>query len=178
MSAGDSLILGDVVELLKGGQVSAHPMAAGARMVLTPGFDRGAGAPQTDVVASLLTDGETPKGRRTGNRTITLPIVIYATSRANLNGAKELLLSLVDQAKFSLTWTPDPQGGTRAREARIDGSYGATERLGELALGQALEIQEDDRARVDGERRERRLDVFGHDGAQALELFIATEGIQ
>lgn len=112
MSAGDSLILADMVELLKGGQVSSHPMCPGAQMILTPGFDRGAGAPQTDLIASLMTDGETPRGRRTGNRTVTLTVKIIGTSRANLNGAKELLLALVDQPKFSLTWTPDPQGGT------------------------------------------------------------------
>ena len=112
MSAGDSLVLADMVELLKGGVVSAHPMAAGAQMILTPGFDRGAGQPQTDLIASLMTDGSTPTGRRTDNRTVTLPVKIIGTSRANLNGAKELLLALVDQPKFSLTWTPDPQGGT------------------------------------------------------------------
>ncbi|HMH93229.1 MAG TPA: hypothetical protein VK586_19355, partial [Streptosporangiaceae bacterium] len=112
MSAGDSLILADMVELLKGGQVSAHPMCPGAQMILAPGFDRGAGQPQTDLIASLMTDGETPRGRRTGNRTCTLRVKIIGTSRANLSGAKELLLALVDQPKFSLTWTPDPQGGT------------------------------------------------------------------
>jgi hypothetical protein len=112
VSAGDSLILADMVELLKGGQVSSHPMCPGAQMILAPGFDRGAGVPQTDLIASLMTDGETPKGRRTANRTCTLVVKIIGTSRANLNGAKELLLALVDQAKFSLTWTPDPQGGT------------------------------------------------------------------
>ena len=112
MSAGDSLVLADMVELLRGGQVSAHPMCPGAQMILAPGYDRGAGVPQTDLIASLMTDGENPRGRRTGNRTCTLRVKIIGTSRANLNGAKELLLALVDQAKFPLTWTPDPQGGT------------------------------------------------------------------
>lgn len=112
MSTGDSLILGDVVELLLGGQVSAHPMCPGATMVLAPGFDRGAGVPRTLEISSLLLDGSTISGRKTDNRTFALPIKISAPTRALLNGARELLLDIVDQEQFRLQLTPDPQGGT------------------------------------------------------------------
>jgi hypothetical protein len=128
VSAGDSLVFGDVVELLAGGVKSVHPLCPGVTMVLQPGFDRGAGVPNTQAVASLLLDGERITGRRTSNRTISLPIVIYAPDRASLNGARELLLDIADQPRFRLTWTPDPQGGTplplvfqcfRASEAKV-----------------------------------------------------------
>ena len=112
MSTGDSLILGDVVELLLGGQVSAHPLCPGPSMVLAPGFDRGAGVPRTLEISSLLLDGSTVSGRKTDNRTFALPIKISAPTRALVNGARELLLDIVDQEKFRLQWTPDPQSGT------------------------------------------------------------------
>jgi hypothetical protein len=112
VSTGDSLILGDVVELLLGGQVSAHPLCPGASMVLAPGFDRGAGVPRTLEISSLLLDGSTISGRKTDNRTFSLPIKISAPTRALVNGARELLLDIVDQEKFRLQWTPDPQTGT------------------------------------------------------------------
>jgi hypothetical protein len=112
VSASDSLILAGTCELMRGGVASAHPLCPGAEFVLQPNFNRGAGQPETAVVAALLTDGSVPTGRRTENRTITLPVVIYGTSRANLNGAKEMIFGLVDQPKFPLQWTPDPQGGT------------------------------------------------------------------
>ena len=112
MSTGDSLILGDVVELLLGGQTSAHPLCPGASMVLAPGFDRGAGVPRTLEISSLLLDGSTISGRKTDNRTFSLPIKISAPTRALVNGARELLLDIVDQEKFRLQWTPDPQTGT------------------------------------------------------------------
>jgi hypothetical protein len=112
VSAKDSLVLAGMVELLRGGQVSAHPMCPGAIIVLQPGFSRGAGQPNTETVASILLDGERPTGRRTSNREIQLQCVVWAPSRAVLNGARELLLELVDQPNFTLQWTPDPEGGT------------------------------------------------------------------
>lgn len=112
MSAADSLILADVVELLGGGVTSAHPLCPGAQMTLTPGYDRGAPQPQTSIVSSLLLDGSRPIGRRDDNRTISLPIKITGPSRAILNGARELLMQLTAQDTWRLTWTPDPGTGT------------------------------------------------------------------
>jgi hypothetical protein len=112
VSAGDSLILGDVVELLLGGVVSAHPMCPGATIVLAPGFSRGAGVPRTLEISSLLLDGSVISGIHTDNRTFTLPVKISAATRALVNGAVELLADIVDQRRFRLQLTSDPQGGT------------------------------------------------------------------
>lgn len=112
MSTGDSLIFGDQVELLLGGQVSAHPMCPGATMVLAPGFSRGQGVPRTLEISSLLLDGSTTSGRKTDNRTFILPVKISAPTRVLVNGGKELLADIVDQERFRLQHTTDPQGGT------------------------------------------------------------------
>jgi hypothetical protein len=118
VSAADSLVLGDTVELLLGGAVSAHPRCPGAVMTLQDGFSRGSGAPDTRAVQSLLLDGERVTGLRTANRQVVLPVRITAPGvteslrRATINGAKELLLDIVNQPQFRLQWTPDPQGGT------------------------------------------------------------------
>jgi hypothetical protein len=111
VSAADSLILADVVELLGGGVISAHPLCPGAQITLV-GFDFGSPQPQTEIVASLLLDGERPSGRRASNRTISLPIQIRGPSRPIMDGARELLQQLVDQDTWRLTWTPDPGTGT------------------------------------------------------------------
>ena len=111
VSAADSLILADVVELLGGGVISSHPLCPGAQITLV-GFDFGSPQPQTEVVASLLLDGERPTGRRASNRTISLPIQIRGPSRPTMNGARELLQQLIDADTWRLTWTPDPGTGT------------------------------------------------------------------
>jgi hypothetical protein len=111
VSAADSLILADVVELLGGGVISQHPLCPGAQITLV-GFDFGAPQPQTEIVASLLRDGSIPVGRRADNRTISLPIQIRGPSRPIMDGARELLQQLVDADTWRLTWTPDPGTGT------------------------------------------------------------------
>lgn len=112
MSTGDSLIFGDIVELMLGGQVSAHPMCPGATITLALGYSRGNGVPRTVEISSLLLDGSTVSGRNTDNRTFSIPAKItHPTSRAIVNGGVELLADIVDQGKFRLQLTTDPQGG-------------------------------------------------------------------
>jgi hypothetical protein len=112
--AGDSLILGDQVEMLQGGVVSAIPACAGAVFLLVPGYDLGAPQPDTDQVTSLVLDGERPvTARRASNRTIGLPVKITVpgqsgtAARATLAAAREVLARIADQETFHLTWTRD-----------------------------------------------------------------------
>jgi hypothetical protein len=109
----DSLVLGNSIELLGGGVTSTIPACAGAAFRLGQGFDLSAPQPTTDFVASLILDGERPFGRRASNRTITLPVLIVGTNRANLAAAREVLEQAIDQDQWTLTWTRDPgPGGT------------------------------------------------------------------
>jgi len=109
----DSLIIANSVEVLGGGQLSQDPLCQNAMFRLQPGADPGAPQPTTDFVASLLLDGERPFGRRSGNRTIKLPIWITAPDRRTLAAAREVLEQAIDQDQFTITWTRDPgPGGT------------------------------------------------------------------
>jgi hypothetical protein len=101
----DSLIIADAVELLGGSVASAIPQCAGAIFKLQPGYDLSAPQPTTDIVGSMLLDGERPFGRRASNRTIVLPIIIDAPDFATLSAAREVLLQLVDAQTWALTWT-------------------------------------------------------------------------
>src|SRR6266568_2678510 len=101
----DSLKIDELFELLGGGVPSTMPEIAGAVYRLSPGFSFGAPDPKTDYVSSLLLDGERPFGRRASNRTITLPILIKAPTRAILAAARELLQQTVDHQTFTVTWT-------------------------------------------------------------------------
>jgi hypothetical protein len=74
------------------------------------GFDLGAPQPTTDIVGSLLLDGERPFGYRASNRTIVLPIIIKAPNFQALIAAREALLREVDQQTWTLRWTRDTQG--------------------------------------------------------------------
>ena len=52
-----------------------------------------------------MTDGERPFGERASNRTVTLGVRITAPDWSTLAGARELLLSLIDQQFWTMTWT-------------------------------------------------------------------------
>lgn len=108
----DSLIIGDQIELLGGGAVSAIAACAGAVFHLGNGYDLGVPDPTSDYVESLIMDGERPVGRRASNRVISLPVTIIvppaiANQRLVLDAAEEVLLRLIDQAEFTLRWTRD-----------------------------------------------------------------------
>ena len=109
----DSLVIANSIELLGGGVASTDPLCENAVFRLQRGADPGAPQPTADFVASLILDGERPFGRRASNRTIKLPIWIYAPSRQLLAAAREVLEQTVDQDQFTITWTRDPgPGGT------------------------------------------------------------------
>jgi hypothetical protein len=109
----DSLVIAGKIELLGNEAVSLDPRCPGAQFMLAPGFDLSAPQPTTDFVASLILDGEKPFGRRASNRTITLPIVLKAPTRAILAAAREVLAEAIDAQCWTLTWTRDPgPGGT------------------------------------------------------------------
>src|SRR6266571_4253742 len=101
----DSLIIADAIELLGGTVASAIPACAGAIFRLQPGYDLSAPQPTTDIVGSMLLDGERPFGRRASNRTISLPVIIDCPDFATLAAAREVLLQLVDAQTWTLTWT-------------------------------------------------------------------------
>jgi hypothetical protein len=115
----NSLVLGNTVELLgaENGVPSAIPACAGAIFLLadTGTYDLGTHQPTTDYVASLILDGERPFGRRSSNRTITLPVKIISPtgSLQQLAAAREVLEQIADQDTFTLTWSRDPGSGTR-----------------------------------------------------------------
>jgi len=116
----DSLQLGGQIELLGGGVASTNPLCPGAVFRLQQGFDAGAPQPTTDFVASLILDGERPFGRRASNRTISLPVWITAPNRAILAAAREVLQGVIDQDKWTMTWTRDPGTGGTALPLVID----------------------------------------------------------
>jgi hypothetical protein len=101
----DSLVIAGSIELLGGGTFSAIPACQGAQFRLAPGFDLSSPQPTTDIVSSLVLDGERPFGRRASNRTISLPVAITAPTRALLAGARETLLQAIDAQTWTLTWT-------------------------------------------------------------------------
>jgi len=115
----NSLVVANTIELLgaEGGVASAIPACAGAIFLLADDgtYDLGSHQPTADYVASLILDGERPFGRRSSNRTITLPVKIVSPNGdlKLLAAAREVLEQAVDQDTFTITWTRDPGSGTR-----------------------------------------------------------------
>ena len=101
----DSLVINEQIELLGGGVFSALPQCSGTKFLLMPGYDLGAPQPTTDIVGSLLLDGERPFGRRSSNRTIKLSVQIRAPNFIQLAAAREALMDAVDQETWTLRWT-------------------------------------------------------------------------
>ena len=122
----DSLVLGEQIELIgpggaavdQFGTASINPLTAGAvyRLIAPTAarggmtWDLGAPQPTTDVVGTLLLDGERPYGYRAANRTITLPIIIKAPSFQALIAAREVLLQEINEQTWTLRWTRDTAG--------------------------------------------------------------------
>lgn len=128
----DSLVIDDSIELMGGpGGVQSlmadltdqasgigaiyRIAAAGGEIALSSTsmqgyYDLGAPQPTSDVVESLLLDGENPHGRRASNRTISLPVVIFAKSLRTMAAAREYLLRSIDKEEFKITWTPASTG--------------------------------------------------------------------
>jgi hypothetical protein len=126
----DSLLISGVVELIGGPAgvpsdipelIDSNGVGATFRLLAPPStnsvafgfqnsYDLGAPQPTSDVVESLLLDGERPFGYRASNRTITLPILIEGTSQAIVQAAREYMMYLIDQQLWKLTWTPASNG--------------------------------------------------------------------
>ncbi len=129
----DSLVIGGIIELMGGASPGVATNVAGLVdpvsgvgtyfRISTPGgqlttlsqsgsgpYDLGTPQPTQDFVESLLLDGERPFGSRTSNRTMTIPIGIYAPTQQCLNNARDYLLSVIDQQDFEITWTPAATG--------------------------------------------------------------------
>lgn len=127
----DSLVIDNLIELMGGqpgvqsnigelvdpatgrGAIFRIPFTSGNISVgtgATGSYDLGTPQPTTDAVESLLLDGERPFGYRASNRTVTIPILIFAPSLNTLAAARELLLKTIDQQTWKLTWTPASSG--------------------------------------------------------------------
>lgn len=134
----DSLVIGGIIEIMGGpggvpstvpGLVDQATGQAAAFRISTPGgqlqtlsqsgagpYDLGDPQPTQDFVESLLLDGERPFGARTSNRTMTIPIGIYAPSQQTLCAARDYLLSVIDQQTFEMASTPAANGLTTIYE--------------------------------------------------------------
>lgn len=101
-----SLLVDSAFELLNEGDLITTGRAAGATIRLDTSNDFGDPIPQTDLLSSLLLDGERPTGRRSSNRSIQLPVAILGPPSA-CYAARELLMQAVDQDTWELAYTPD-----------------------------------------------------------------------
>jgi phage-related protein len=103
----DSLVIANFVELMKQGVASSDPRCPGAIFQLMPGYTFGNPVPDQSIIASMSGDGEIPLGERASNRTHVVPVGISAPNRAILVQAREVLVALVDQPQWLLTWRRD-----------------------------------------------------------------------
>ena len=133
----DSLVIAGIIELMGGTGVPCvvpqltDPVTGNSvtYRISTPGgqlqtlsgsgsgpYDLGDFQPTQDFVESLLMDGERPFGSRSSNRTMNIPIAIYAPTQQTLNAARDYLLSVIDQQQFEIAWTPAATGLTTIYE--------------------------------------------------------------
>lgn len=96
----DSLFLAGQFEIAPQGTVSQD-------YVIVAGYDLGTPVPVTTIVAGMMLDGDRQSGLRTGNKTISLPIVITAPDRVTLSQMTDNLMSACNAPTFTLQWTPD-----------------------------------------------------------------------
>ncbi len=105
----DSFVIADIIEALgdEHGVPSNLPECTGAVFVMDQGWDLGAPVPVSDITAQTSLDGERPYGRRASNRTLILPISIFAPDRRTLAAARETLLKAIDEEEWLFKWTRD-----------------------------------------------------------------------
>lgn len=109
----DSLVIASTFELMMGdlGPVmSTIPGLENTTIALddqNDKFDLGTHQPTVDILASLITDGERPQGRRSSNRILSIPIAIISDTRDNLSYAREMVFRLADQESFTTRYTRD-----------------------------------------------------------------------
>jgi hypothetical protein len=109
----DSLVLANMIQLMMGDNGPVKSIIPGLENTTFALDDQnntyslGAPQPTVDILASLITDGERPQGRRASNRTLSVPIAILSDTRDNLSYAREMVFSLADQEQFTLRYTRD-----------------------------------------------------------------------
>lgn len=116
----DSLVIANSLELMggSGGEYCTLPGLENTIFALNDqntAFDLGTHQPTVDILASLITDGERPIGRRSSNRTLSIPIAIMSDTRDNLTLARETLFQMVDAQEteqWTLTYTRDSTDST------------------------------------------------------------------
>jgi hypothetical protein len=109
----DSLIIGNIIELLGGGVPSTHPLCAGAVFHLSPGWDFSSPQYAASQVAALLLGGGLPLGEHVDNRHPKFPVTIVVPAsgngidadRATLAGAREVLTQAVSTSRWQMVWT-------------------------------------------------------------------------
>ena len=106
----DSLVVDSTFELLGGGVDIQIGETDTAQIRLDAGWAFGQGVPQQTFVSSLLLDGERPSGTRTGNATLTLPVLIRGTSLGAAFTARDRLVAAVSQQTWELIYTPEDVG--------------------------------------------------------------------
>jgi hypothetical protein len=108
----DSLVIGNIIELLGGGVPSNHPLCAGAEFRLSPGWDFSSPQYAADQVATLLLGGGLPLGQHVDNRHPRFPVTIIVPAsgngidadRATLAGAREVLTQAVSADRWQMVW--------------------------------------------------------------------------
>jgi hypothetical protein len=75
--------------------------------VIGMGYDLGTPVPVTTLVTGMMLDGDRQSGLRTGNKTVTLPVIISADSRIALSQMTDALMEAVNAPTFTLQWTPE-----------------------------------------------------------------------
>lgn len=88
------------------------PPAIPQPYMLVTGYDLGSPVPVTNTVVGDILDGDRVAGRRTGNKSMTLPIQVTAPDRLTLAQLTDQLMAAVDAPTFTLRWWPD--GGAPA----------------------------------------------------------------
>lgn len=71
------------------------------------GLDFGEILPDTDVLSSLLLDGDIITGERTGNRTWNLVTVVLGDDRADLAVKVNAFVQAINQDSYQVVWTPE-----------------------------------------------------------------------
>lgn len=94
--------------LLLAGQFEIAPQGAPYQdYVIGQGYDLGTPVPVTTLVTGMMLDGDRQSGVRTGNKTVSLPIIITANDRVALSQMTDDLMAACNVPAFTLQWTPD-----------------------------------------------------------------------
>ena len=123
MPGRDSLVLAGTIELLGGGVPSTHPSCPGAIFRLRRATTRA--PPAVRRRGHQDPDRrQPPHGRWADNRTVKLPVIIFAADRPTLIAARELLAQLLDVDQFETRWHRDGAPGPMVLDCFRAGAAG------------------------------------------------------